>query len=373
MFSKQELKELAGYRSEDSPVLSVYLNVDTTQLTAEQYHLTLKGMLKSVADQAARQDIEAIERYFDLEYNWQGKGVAAFSCQDQDFWRVYALAFPVGDDVLVSPQPYIKPLADFADAYDRYGVVLVDREGARLFLFNQGALQDATGMLGQEIKESIRDAAGRGGRSGAGSGQGRSSGLDSRIEQVAARNLREIADLTQKFYHSGQCERIILGGTDQNRARFMSMLPKTLQGQIIGSFAMDMYASAIDVLDRSMPIIQESIAERKAALVQAVITAAHKNMGSLGLADTLIAVQEQRVQTLVIAEGFQASGRICTHCDYLTLHESDECPICQGKTRQVRDMVDLLVHRAIEMDVEVAFTDDEALREAGSVGTLWRF
>ena len=51
MFTKQDIKELAAYRSETTPVLSVYLNVDITQLTAEQYRLTLKGLLKYLADQ----------------------------------------------------------------------------------------------------------------------------------------------------------------------------------------------------------------------------------------------------------------------------------------------------------------------------------
>ena len=82
VFSKQELKELASFRSDTSPVLSVYLNVDVTQLTAEQYRLTLRGMLKSVADRAAPEDIVAVERYLGLEYDWQGKGIAIFSATD---------------------------------------------------------------------------------------------------------------------------------------------------------------------------------------------------------------------------------------------------------------------------------------------------
>jgi peptide subunit release factor 1 (eRF1) len=371
VFSKQELKELAGFRSDASPVLSVYLNVDVTQLTAEQYRLTLRGMLKSVADKAAHEDIEAVERYLDLEYDWQGKGIAIFSATD--FWRAYPLVFPVGNSVHVSPQPHIKPLADYFDAYDRYGVVLVDREGARLFLFNQGTLQDATGVLGEELRNHRRDATGRGGRSGTGPGQGKSPGLDGRLERVTTRNLRDAVELTQAFYKAGKCERIILGGTDDNRARFLAMLPKALQNEVIGGLPIDMYASATDVLERTMDIIQDSVAERKAALVQSLITAAHKDLGSLGLADTLLAVQEQRVQTLAISEGFCAAGYLCTHCGYLTLREGSECAMCEGPVQELEDVVDDLVHRAIGLEVEVVFVRDEALDKAGSIGALWRF
>jgi len=371
MFSKQELKELAGYHSETPPVLSVYLNLDPTQLTAEQARLTLKGMLKSVADQAERHDIEAVEQYLDLEYDWQGKGIAMFSAGE--FWRAYPLAFPVGDVVHVAAQPYIKPLADYFDAYDRYGVVLVDREGARLFLFNQGALQDATGTLGEELKEVTHDAAGRGGRSGRGAGQGFTSGLEGRIDQVITRNLREVVDLTQRFTRAGRCERIIVGGTDENRARFRGVLPVALQNKVIGEIAIDMYASPSEVLEKSMDIIHDSVAERKVALVQSLIAASHKERGCIGLADTLIAVQEQRVQTLVISEGYRLPGKVCTHCNYLTLSDGKQCPACEGDVREVKDIVDLLVHRAIDIDVEVVFVHDPALEQAGSIGALWRF
>ena len=370
MFTKQELQELATFRSE-SPVLSVYLNVDLTQLTTEQARLTVRNMGKSVAEKAESADIKAVEGYLDLEYDWQGKGLALFSAGE--FWRVYPLAFPVGDSVHTGPQPYIKPLADYFDAYDRYGVVLVDREGARLFLFNQGTLQDATGMLGKEIKEHTHDAAGRGGRSGRGSSPGRGSTLDSHIDQVAVRNLRDVVDLTQRFYRAGKCERLILGGTKENRSHFMSMLPKNLQDKVIGDVSIDMYAGPMHVLDRTQVLIQRSISERKAALVQTTITATHKEMGSLGLVDTLEALQEQRIQTLVISEGFSAPGSICDYCGYLSTSTEPDCPICDGTMQPIQDLVDYLVHRAVEMDIEIAFVDDPALEQAGSIGAVWRF
>jgi peptide chain release factor subunit 1 len=370
MFTKQELQELATFHSE-SPVLSVYLNADLTQLTTEQARLTLRNMAKSVADQALPDDIKAVENYVELEHDWQGKGLAIFSAGE--FWRVQPLAFPVSDSIHTGAQPYIKPLADYFDAYDRYGVVLVDREGARLFLFNQGVLQDATGMMGEEIREHIHDAAGRGGRSGRGSGQGRASTLDSYIDQIAVQNLRDVVNLTQRFYRAGKCERIILGGTKENRSQFMSMLPKDLQEKVIGDVSIDMYAGPAQVFDRTQDLIQNSIAERKAVLVQTTITAAHKELGSLGLDDTLKAFQEQRIQTLVISYGFSAPGAVCDYCSYLSSSIEPDCPICDGTMQPIQDIVDHLVHRALELGIEIAFVDDPALEQAGSIGAVWRF
>lgn len=373
MFSKRALKELAAYQSETAPVLSVYLNVDATQVMTDQYRLALKGMLKSVADQADAADVEAVEKYVDLEYDRRSKGLLIFSCAAQDLWQAYELAVPVRDEVYVSPRPYVKQMADLLDAYDRYAVVLVDREGGRVYLFFMGELQDVSGTFGEELRDSIHDAAGRGGRGGSGSKSDWTANLQNRLDQVVNRNLREVVDLTQQVFKSGRCERIILAGTDENRARFMNLLPKDLQGKVVGGFAADMMASVLDVLERSLEVVNKSVGERKANLVKNIITAAHKEIGSVGLADTLLAVQEQRVQTLAICMGFSAAGYMCDHCGYITLQKVSECPICEGGAHEVQDVVDWLVQKAIADDVEIAFVESAELADLGSIGALWRF
>jgi peptide subunit release factor 1 (eRF1) len=151
------------------------------------------------------------------------------------------------------------------------------------------------------------------------------------------------------------------------------MLPKNLQEKVIGDVSIDMYAGPMQVLDLTQDLIQSSIAERKAALVQTTITAAHKELGSLGLDDTLQALQEQRIQTLVISEGFSAPGAICDYCNYISASTEPECPICDGTMQPIEDIVDHVVHRALELDIEIAFVDDPDLEQAGSIGAVWRF
>ena len=57
MFTTDDLQELVEFRSTGAPVLSVYLNVDPTQHTTEEYRLALKGLLKEAGDEAAPEDI----------------------------------------------------------------------------------------------------------------------------------------------------------------------------------------------------------------------------------------------------------------------------------------------------------------------------
>ncbi|MDY7040431.1 MAG: Vms1/Ankzf1 family peptidyl-tRNA hydrolase, partial [Chloroflexota bacterium] len=186
MFTTDDLQELVEFRSTSGLVLSVYLNVDPTEHTTEEYRLILKSLLKEAVKDAAPEDIAEVEKYFDFEYDWQGKGVVVFSCQEDNFWRAYSLAVPVPNWVYIGARPYIKPLTEVLDDYSRYGVVLVDREGARLFLFEQGELQETSGTLGELPKRHKK-----GGRA--------AQKYQRWADEHAQRNLRDAAELTAKF------------------------------------------------------------------------------------------------------------------------------------------------------------------------------
>lgn len=371
MFREEDLNELVEFRGDPYPVLSLYLNVDPTQQPTDQYKLVLRSMLKEVADEARPADLEAVERYFDFEYDWQGKGVALFSSQDAGFWRSYPLAVPVHNYVYVSHRPYIKPLTDVLTAYGRYGVILVDSEGARMFLFDLGELQEATGLLGEEVRRTKH-----GGASGvAGMRGGMTARTARRGEAVVQRNLKEMADATESFSIHNGCTRLVLGGTDANVSQFRYALPKAVQDKVIGTFAIDADASASEIQARSMDLIEQVAQEREAELVQDLF-ANWKRGGpaAMGLSDTLAALQEHRASILLIAAGYEASGYRCHDCRFLMLTEREDCPLCGGQVEWVDDLVETMTHRALEqgVDVEIVRGSGE-LEEAGSVGALLRY
>lgn len=371
MFTDQDLSELVEFRSSESAVLSVYLNVDPTQQASEKYKLTLRALLKEVADEARPADVEAVERFFDFEYDWQGKGVAVFSCAAEDFWRSYSLAVPVHNYAYVSHRPYIKPLTDVLDAYGRYGVVLVDSAGARMFLFNLGELEEATGTFGEEVRRIKH-----GGASGvAGMRGGVAARAARRSEEIVQRNLKEVAESTEAFCRSKGCKRLVLGGTEANVSQFTDVLPKVLQDMVIGAFTVDANAPVGEIQSRSMELIEERAEEREEELVNEMIAGWKRGSGATaGLSDTLVALQEHRPWILLVSAGYEASGFRCTSCRYLMLVESEECPLCGGAVEEVEDLVDTMAHRALEQGIEVEIVrGNENLEEAGCIGALLRY
>lgn len=370
-FEEQDLSELVQFRGNGAPVLSLYLNVDPTQQTTDQYRLVLRSLLKEVTAEAQPADLEAVERYFDFEYDWQGRGVAVFSCQAADFWRDYPLAVPVHSYAHVAHRPYIKPLTDVLDAYGRYGVILVDSEGARMFLFNLGELVETTGMLGEEVRRTKH-----GGASGvAGMRGGMTARTARRGEAVVQRNLKEMAEATDAFCTSNGCTRLVLGGTEANVSQFYDALPKAVQQKVIGSFAIDSDAPVTEIQSRSMDLIEQVAQKREVELVHEMVADWKRGAAAaVGLSDTLTALQEHRASILLIAAGYEASGYRCQNCRYLLLAEREECPLCGGSVEHVDDLVETMTHRALEQGVEVEIVrGSDELEEVGSVGALLRY
>jgi len=366
MLTESELRELLRFISPD-PVLSVYLNTDPSTGNKDSYRLRLRNLLKGVT---LPQDVEAIEHYFQGEYDWTGRGVALFSCVPQNFFRVYPLALPVPDFVHVSDRPSVRVLADLLDSYGGYGVILIDKQGARAFFFHLGKLQEQEGMMGETVKRTKHG--------GASTFPGRMGGIAGRTrhqEEVVERNMRDAVEFSVNFFEEYKVRRILIGGTEDNVALFRSLLPKSWQSLIIGTFPMNMTVGHTEVLNKAMQIGQEAEKERTAQLISNLLTQAAKESGAVvGIEPTLQAINHDRVATLVVMQGFQQPAYRCQECNYLTTQSDSICPNCGGYVSAIPDAVDVAVSRTMRIggDVEVVH-DSNDLEKAGKIGAFLRY
>jgi peptide chain release factor subunit 1 len=345
MLTEKNLRELLNYQTEHQ-VLSVYLNTNPMEGNSDAYKLNLRGMLKDVD---LSEDVEAVENYFSREFDWNGRSVAVFSCAAGNFFRAYPLAIPINNQVIVSSRPYVKPLASLLDYYGGYGVVLVDKQGARLFSFHLGELKEQEGILGENIRHTKH-----GGSSAKPGVRGGIAGQTRYQDEVTERNIREVAEFASHFFSENYVRRILIGGTDENIALLRSQLPKSWQSLIVGSFPMSMTASKEEVLDRTMRIGKEAELHKEEQLLKKLVTGAAKDRGGVvGLDATLGAVHDGRVQALVIQDGYREAGFQCQGCGYITAIEMPKCPFCGAKFEHIPDAVEMAVHRVMKAGGEV--------------------
>lgn len=365
MLTDSVLRELLDYAS-PTPMLSVYLNTDMTEGNAEALKLRLRTLLKEVD---LPQDEAAILNYFEREREWTGRSVAMFSCAAQGYFRAFPFAVPLRSRVFVGNQPYVKPLADLLDAYGGYGVVLVDKQGARLFHFHLGELTEQEGVIGEEVRRTKRG--------GASSKPGRMGGVAGRTrqqEEKVERNLKEAAEFAARFFEDNHVRRIVIGGTEDNVHAFRGYLPKAWQSLVVGTFPMAMTANAAEVLEKAVEIGQQAERRREKRLVEKIITLAAKSAGGVvRLPDTLRAVHEGRVQTLVVREGYRAPGYQCQGCGYVTTENGNVCPFCSHSMAQIKDAVEMAVRKVMKDGGEVEIVYQNPQLQEVEIGGLLRY
>lgn len=366
MITEANLHELLTFKSEHS-ILTVYLNTDPSLGNADAYKLELRTMLKKVN---MPEDVKVIENYFGREFNWSGRSVAVFSCAPEGFFRAYSLAIPVSSRVRIGNQPHVKPLVNLLDYYGGYGVVIVDKQGARLFSFHLGEVREQEGIVGETIRHTKR-----GGASAMPGRRGGVAGQTNYTDEIAERNMREAATFATHFFNEYNIRRVLIGGTDENVALFRNLLPKSWQSLIVGTFPMSMTASADEVWTRTMEIGAQAELRHESELLRKTVTAAAKGRGGvLGLEDTLQALHEGRVQKLVIQDGYRAPGYRCQGCGYITASVMPTCQYCNNSFNQIADAVEMAVHLVLEGGGEVdVLQRDPKVEGFENIGALLRY
>ncbi|MCS7039641.1 MAG: Vms1/Ankzf1 family peptidyl-tRNA hydrolase [Anaerolineae bacterium] len=364
MFRETDLQELVEFDGHNSPVVSLYLNVDPRQRTTEEYKLALRRLLDAAV--IPTPDRERIERYVELEYDRQARGLVCFSCQEKGFWRAYTFQVPLEDAIMVDRRPLVRRLVEMIDTYGHLGVVAVDRQGARFFSFHLGVLEEATGMVGEEVRRHKQ-------------GGWAAQRYQRHEDETALANLREAVEQTERLARQYNWRRLVLAGTDANVARFQELLPTSLQKLVVGTMPLELNASIQEVRDRAEAVALQA---RSASILQLaadlVVAAAKGNNAVLGLGPTVEAIQSGRVYHLLFTEDYEVEeGRVrrCEHCGYLGTGDEEACPLCGGEYRPLPDAINTLARRTLVQGAQVTvLPPDNPLMAAGHpIGAFLRF
>jgi peptide chain release factor subunit 1 len=361
------LERLLAFNGAGTPVLSLYLTVAPTRRTKYQSRLHLKDLLKKSNSDPGQvlEDIARIADYLQNEYDWQGQGLAIFSCLPKKFWQVVRLPMAVQDSAGAAEQPYVRPLLGILSSQMRYGVALVDREVARLYGIYLGEIQELDEKRRLVPKHHKQMEA--------------SPKLQRQAEEAAMQNLKQAADDAVALFEKFNAQQIILAGQAEPVVMFKEYLPKAWQALVVGELALDTNASTAHVMAKANEVIARLEAERQKALVEALANDAHKRgvTGALGLSDTLMALTEGKVMTLIVAQDFIAQGYQCENCGFLAAEKIEPCPLCGHQMRRVEHAVDLAIRRALENNaqVETVRAKDAAqrLKELGGIGAMLRY
>lgn len=371
MFTQAEMQELLAYESGGDDVVSLYLDTDSSQQSVEAIKLQARSLLKELPGDHETEST-AIERYLDLSYNWSSDGLAIFCNHDGEFFRAFASPVAFRNRVRLGLRPYVKPLTHLLDHYAHFGVILVDQVGGRFYEYHLGELQGSSEFNGEDVRKvkSGHGSTAHGRRSGGQSGPGGSAHED----EVVNRNLRDTAASADRFFKNRNVRRLFLGGTAENVAKFRELLSKQLQTRLAGTLSIDVDAGESEVRRRALALLQEVNAEREAALVKQMI--ALKSQGTravVGLDDTLQAVSDRRVETLLVSDGYRHPGYHHTGSGFVVSNLA-RSPLSDQEMTEVKDIVETAVAQTVEQGGHVeVIADNAALDHAGRIGAILRY
>src|ERR671931_2059705 len=147
------LRELAGFRTENGCAISLYLNLDPSDVpTAGDAQARMNALLnaaektdRSDLTHAAREGLKAdfrrIARWFDDDFERDGaRGLVVFAAGPDNFWDTLLLPAAVPDLVRVDRDFFLAPLVPLVARMDGTIVAVVGREEGQIFRFRAGRL-----------------------------------------------------------------------------------------------------------------------------------------------------------------------------------------------------------------------------------------
>ena len=378
MISDGDIKQLRRYTPDsDSCILSLYLNVDQSNAANlnRGFETSFEGMFRQVLDnqsltQASKQRFEAEYRgirQFLRDYVPKGKLLVLFSDSNQGFWwqRDLQVALPAG--LRWSQKPWVRPLLELVEGHDRIGVVLIDKQRARIFAGD-------TGEIEQQI-EILSDVPNR--HSTTGKDNIMSQGQmerdhDNHVQSHAKRTADELSSIIERL----RLEKVVIGGPVEATSAFISALPKRIQQMVIGTISAPVDANSDRLMSEVRDVQDKAEQKDEAKIVDAMITAAMKgDKAVLGLSDTLFAIQEGRVYRLVVARDYRAEGKECGSCHVLIADGLDNCSFCGGKLDAAPDLINRASHRVLDMGGKIQLVAGEAAAKLADarIGAMLRF
>ena len=371
------LRDLAGYTSDRAPVTSCYLDVDGRRyIRAQDVEPHLDDLLRrgrrrmaesNGHDKAATASVEAdLHRISDFVRGGidrsTTRGLAMFSCSAEGFWQVVELAVSVPNVIVVNATPHIRVLESVVDQYLRFAVLLVDRQRARILLFEQGQLVD---------KQEHFDQLPRHDDDG---GQMRHDAVAGHAQAAAAHHLRRAAQAAFAVFQEQPFDHLILGTPDAIARDVERELHPYLRDRIAARLSIPVAAKDGEIAQAALEVEAKVERAREAALVERLRQAVGAGTGAaVGLADVLTALVARRVETLLVSEGFEAPGWRCRACGYVGVR-GRACPLCAADMQQVDDVVEEAVEEALNQSCRLAMCRaDPDLDVLGRIGAILRF
>ena len=374
MITKQDLERLINREESGRPVVSLFLDmsVNSNNKRTHQVFLSQKRQqFEELQSEWIEENEEGIESMWDRVQRWLGEGYDEANCGvviyaevGGDWFEALQTRAPVQNRLIVAPRPVVGPLAQVLEGYRHYGVVLIDREHVRLLSVYQGTVLDELERRGDPLPPPHDVQAG---------GYAQSRYQRRKLEETK-HFFKDFAGEVQEFVARYGPDDLVLLGTEENLSAFAEHLPDSILQRVVHTGPMWVDENAAEVARQLEPLLRGELERAQHEVVEQVRDrVVHDYMATAGFQGTLSALQEGRVDTLLLARDQRRDGVRCAQCGFVFAREMETCPYDGSTAMTDVDVVEEMVRMAEGQGVTVAFADPGEVADLKGAGALLRY
>jgi peptide chain release factor subunit 1 len=371
---RAQLDRLAAFEPVDSPVISLYLDMQPNEHGRDQFHTFVRKVLGerqrtypsgTPARQSFAADADRINTFLAEHVDRAANGLAIFACHAANLFETMQMNAAIDDHWLfVGPVPHLYPLARLTDRYPRYAALLVDTNSARLLVFSLARTESQ-----QEVRNVKTRKTSMGGWS-----QAR---YQRHIDNFHVQHMKEVVDILDRVVREESINQIVVSCDEVARPLLMQELPKHLTDKIVDLVHMDIRTPEHQVLQETLDALRAKDARTDQERVDAMID--EWRGGGLAVAgpeDTLEALQMGQVEELLIA----ANPASLRHAEWVppgvtpgpvdVETSASDAAVDSDRLK----LADELVTKAHATGARIRFIENaDLLFDVGGVGALLRF
>jgi peptide chain release factor subunit 1 len=371
VITEDGVRELASMKGERAPITSCYLDVDGRRVSRYPDLEHEVGLLmrdakgRANGEQSVHSDLKRIEQFVRSGIDRsRTRGVAIFACSEQGLWEVIELPVPVHSQVVINHVPAVGQLESVLREHEPIGVLLVDRQRARMFVFALGELVEHS----ERIDALPRDEGARGEKDRGGDHPGH---LEAKVQQ----HLRNAAHVAFDVWHQAPFAHLVVAAPEALARELEANLHPYLVERLAPTRANVPVTAGYDEVLVAAQAAETDVERRRDAAVVDRLRAAVSSgrRGIAGLGPVLEALADRRVDQLLVSKGFSAPGWRCDGCD---VHAAMGrlCKRCGGAMVEVDDIVEEAVEDALSQSCRVQICVGNAdLDVLGRIGALLRY
>src|SRR3954447_6641349 len=373
--NENRLRELARMRPDgDARVLSIFINLDPAEFATpparaseissviDDVHRRVRESdgLSHDARKGLEEDVKRADAFLRDLSPKGAHGFALFASEAAGLFEGMRLPRPIDTRAVINDSPFVEPLVELLGAGGNWMVVLVNRQTGRLLRGDGNQLQELAA-----IQDDVHGQHSQGGWS-----QAR---YQRSVDEDVMDHLKNVADAVFLRFKRAPFDHLLLGGPGETRSDFEGKLHPYLRERLAGWIDIDVENTSADAVAKAAreKIEAHTRTSEREALERLQEGVAKKGRGTAGLEQTLTALNERRVETLLLMENFDAAGCTCPQCGSVYAMNGGTCP-ADGSTLDCRDnVIENAMHLALEQSAHVLVVrDDDNARELESHGGI---